>query len=130
MVKVTIQLWLMLKNNYPLLTDIRIRMACRKHFRKFEEILFAVEVDCLICVEHLLACQELLLLEPCHFNIVDVVIVPEDFEITINITNPDKDWFRKMIKFAITTDVSITTLIIVKALAPVFFSGHGENVVM
>ena len=122
MVKVTIQFWLLLKDNYPLLTDIRTRMTPRKDFRKFEEILFAVEVDSLIFVEHLIACQELLLLGPRHFNVIDVVMVTEDFEITINIINPDKDWFRKMITFAITTDVSMKTLIIVKALVADFLS--------
>ena len=122
MVKVTIQFWLLLKNNYPLLTDIRTRMARQKHFRKFEEILFAVEVDSLIFVEHLIACQELLLLAPRHFNVIDVVMVTEDFEITINTINPDKDWFRKMITFAITTDVSMKTLIIVKVLVANFLS--------
>ena len=121
-VKVTIQFWLLLKNNYPLLTDIRTRMARQKHFRKFEEFLFAVEVDCLIFVEHLIACQELLLLGPRHFNVIDVVMVPEDFEVTINIINPDNNWFRKMITFAITTDVSIKTLIILKAIAANFLS--------
>ena len=122
MVKVAIWFWLLLKNNYPLLTDIRTRMARRKHFRKFEEILFAVEVDCLIFVEHLIACQELLLLVSLHFNVIDVVMVTEDFGITINIINPDKDWFRKMITFAITTDVSMKTLIIVKAFVANFLS--------
>ena len=122
MVKVTILFWLLLKNNYPLLTNIRIRMARRKHFRKFEEILFAVEVDCVIFVEHLIACQELLLLGPRHFNVIDVVMVTEDFGITINIINPDNNWFRKMITFAITTDVSMKTLIIVKALVANFLS--------
>ena len=122
MVKVTIQFWLLLKNNYPLLTDIRTHMARRKHFRKFEEILFAVEVDCLIFVENLIACQELLLLGPRHFNVIDVVMVPENFGITINIINPDNDWFFKMITFAITTDVSIKTPIIVKALVANFLN--------
>ena len=49
-------------------------------------------------------------------------MVPENFEITINIINPDKDWFRKTIAFATTTDVSMKTLIIVKALAANFLS--------
>ena len=45
MVKVTIQYWLLLKNNYPSMTDFRTRMTFRKHFLNFEEILFAVEAD-------------------------------------------------------------------------------------
>ena len=127
MVKVTIQFWLLLKNNYPLLTDIRTRVVPRKHFRKFEEILFAVEVDCLIFVEQLIVCEELLLLGPRHFNVIDMVMVPENFGITNNIIKPDNNWFRKMITFAITTDVSMKTLIIVRGLVANFFKQSIRN---
>ena len=78
-------------------------------------------VDCLIFVEQLIVCEELLLLGPRHFNVIDVVMVPENFGITNNIIKPDNNWFRKMITFAITTDVSMKTLIVVRGLVANFF---------
>ena len=89
--KMTIQFWLLLKNNYPLLTDIRAHMTRRKHFHNFEKTLFAVEADCLNFVEHLIAFQEHLMLVLHHFNVIYNVIIPEDFGIIINISNPEKD---------------------------------------
>ena len=98
LVKVTIQFGLLLKNNYPLLTNIRTRMTCRKHFHNFEEILLAVEGDCLIFVEHLIACQKLLLLVPRHFNIIDVVMVLEGFKFPSILSTPTKIGFVKYLR--------------------------------
>ena len=65
-------------------------MARHKHFHNFEEILFALEAVCMIFLEHLIAFQELFLLEPCHFGVINVVTVPEDFGITTNIINTEQ----------------------------------------